>query len=148
MPHGAGISGAVSRSPHSQRSLSDAGVVGPDGPTPRAASLLLSATRFDWGLSISYDTLVFRIKAVTHSIGLSADDYSGHSLRAGGATDLFVARVPYYIIQRMGHWSSDAALVYYRHEEDDLRAVSVAFQYVANPTSGGTPTYREGGVVV
>ena len=48
----------------------------------------------------------------------------------------------------MGRWTSDAALVYYRHEEDVLRAVSAAFQYVANPTSGGTPVYREGGVVV
>ena len=87
-----------------------------DRPTPNAVSLMrewwdlmglhharpvclfpkrLSATRFDWGLSISYDALVSRIKAVTLSIDLPAYDYSGHSLRAGGATDLFVARVPY-----------------------------------------------------
>ena len=66
----------------------------------------------------------------------------------GGATDLFVARVPYYIIQHMGRWASDAALVNYRHEEDVLRAVSTAFRYVANPTRGWTPIYREGGVVV
>ncbi len=31
---------------------------------------------------------------------------------------------------------------------DVLRALSTAFRYVANPTSGGTPIYREGGVVV
>ena len=104
----------------------------------------LSATRFDWGLPISYDSLVSRIKAAAHSIGLPAEDYSGHSLRAGGATRLFVARAPYYISQRMGRWASDAALVYYRHEEDVLRAGSAAFKYVANPTS----IYREGGVVV
>ena len=108
----------------------------------------LSATRFDWGQSISYDSLVSRVKGATQSIGLPDEDYSGHSLRAGGATDLFVARVPYYSIQRMGRWTSDASLVYYRHEEDFLRAVSTAFQYVANPTSGGTPIYREGVVVV
>ena len=77
------------------------------------------------------------------------------SARAGGATDLFIARVvPYYVIQRMGRWASDhaAALVYYdRHHEEDpvLRAVFTAFRYVANPTtSGGTPIYSEGGVVV
>ena len=92
--------------------------------TTRLSATRLSATRFDWELSISYDAFVSRIKAVTLKIGLPADDYSGHSLRAGGATDLFVARVPYYIIQRKGRWSSDAALVYYRHEEDVLRAVS------------------------
>ena len=140
-----------------------------DRPTPNAVSLMrewwdlmglhhsrtvclfpkrLSATRFDWGQSISYDSLVSRVKGATQSIGLPDEDYSGHSLRTGGATDLFVARVPYYIIQRMGRWASDAALVYYRHEEDVLRAVSTAFRYVANPTSGGTLIYREGGVVV
>jgi hypothetical protein len=37
--------------------------------------------------------------------------------------------------------------VYYRHDEDVLSAVSAAFQFVANHTSGGTPIYREGGVV-
>ena len=62
--------------------------------------------------------------------------------------NLFVARAPYNIIQRMGRWASDAALVYYRHEEDVLHAVSTPFRYVANPTSGRTPIYRQGGVVV
>ena len=140
-----------------------------DRPTPNAVSLMrewwdlmglhhsrtvclfpkrLSAARFDWSQSISYDSLASRVKSAAQSIGLPADDYSGHSLRAGGATDLFIARVPYYIIQRMGRWASDAALVYYRHEEDVLNAVSTAFQFVANPTSGGTPSYREGGLVV
>ena len=103
----------------------------------------LSATRFDWGLYVSYDSLVSRIKAATQSIGLPAEDYTGHSLRIRGPTDLFFARVP-YIIQRMGRWASDAALLYYRHEEYVLRTVSAAFQYVANPTSGGTPIYWEG----
>ena len=140
-----------------------------DCPTPNAVSLMrewwdlmglhhsrtvcifpkrLSVTCFDWSQSISYDSLVTRVKGAAQGIGLPAEDYSGHSLRAGGATDLFVARVPFYIIQRMGRWASDAALVYYRHEEDVLRAVSTAFRYVANPTSGVTPIYREGGVVV
>ena len=98
--------------------------------------------------ALSYDSLVSRIEAAAHRIGLTAEDYSGYSLRAGGATHLFDARVPYYNIQRMVRWASDAVLVYYRHEEDVLRAVSAAFLYVANPTSGGTHVYREGGVVV
>ena len=53
--------------------------------------------------------------------------YSGHSLRAGGATDLFVARVPYYIIKKMGRWKSDAAMLYYRDDEDIRDAVTEAF---------------------
>jgi len=54
----------------------------------------LSATRFDWAASLSYDSLVSRIKLVAQQLGLPVDDYSGHSLRAGGATDLFIGRVP------------------------------------------------------
>ena len=54
-------------------------------------------------------------------------DYSGHSLRAGGATDLFVKRVPYYLIKKMGRWKSDAALLYYRSDKDVYEAVRKAF---------------------
>ena len=61
------------------------------------------------------------------------------TLCAGSATDLFVARVPYFIIKRMGRWSSDAAMIYYRHEEDVVETVAAAFQFVASPAhvSGG-----------
>ena len=72
----------------------------------------LSATHFDWAASLSYDSLVSRIKLVAQRLGLPVDDYSGHSLRAGGAADLFIARVPYFIIKKMGRWSSNAAMVY------------------------------------
>ena len=93
----------------------------------------LSETRFDCSSPISYDSLVTRIKLVAHRLGLSKDDYAGHSLRAGGVTDLFVARVPYFIIKRMGRWSSDAAMIYYRHEEDVVKTVAAAFQFFATP---------------
>jgi len=99
----------------------------------------LPETSFDWSSPISYDSLVTRIKLVAHRLGLSTDGYAGHSLRAGGATDLFVARVPYFIIKRMGRWSSDAAMIYYRHDEDVVKTVATAFTFVATPThaSGG-----------
>lgn len=67
------------------------------------------------------------IKWCCTRIGLDAKHYSGHSLRAGGATDLFVARVPYYVIKKMGRWKSDAAMLYYRCDEDVERAVTEAF---------------------
>ena len=119
-----------------------------DRTTPNAASLIrewwdmmglhhsgtvslfpkrLSATRFDWNSSLSYDSLVSRIKLVAQRLGLPVDNYSGHSLRDGGATNLFIARVPYFIIIKMGRWSSDAAMVYYRHDEDLIRELSIAF---------------------
>lgn len=60
-------------------------------------------------------------------VGMETTYYSGHSFRAGGATDLFVARVPYNIIKAMGRWKSDAALKYYRDEVDIATAVAAAF---------------------
>lgn len=62
------------------------------------------------------------------SIGLVSSDYSGHSLRAGGATDLFTARVPLYIVKKMGRWKSDSScLRYYRDDIDVAEAVANAF---------------------
>jgi hypothetical protein len=60
-------------------------------------------------------------------VGLNPALYSGHSFRAGGATDLFVARVPYPYIKQMGRWRSDAALKYFRDESEVADAVALAF---------------------
>jgi len=54
------------------------------------------------------------IKAQVQHIGLDPTLYSGHSFRAGWATDMFNAQVPYYVIKKLGRWRSDAALLYYR----------------------------------
>ena len=71
------------------------------------------------------------IKALAESLGLDKRYYSTHSLRAGGATDLFVARVPYFAIKKMGRWKSDSAMLYYRCEEDVCKAVAEAFSEVS-----------------
>ena len=68
-----------------------------------------------------------RVKKACLSIGLDPVYYSGHSFRAGGATDLFVAIVPYYIIKKKGRWVSDAAMIYYRDDDDVDDAVERAF---------------------
>ena len=81
--------------------------------------------------TVSLDWLRQRIKRFALRIGLDPKNYSGHSLRAGGATDLFVARVPYFIIKRMGRWKSDAAMIYYRADDDVRRAVKKAFSQMA-----------------
>jgi hypothetical protein len=60
-------------------------------------------------------------------IGVEPRFYSGHSFRAGGATDLFVAQVPYPVIKKMGRWRSDAALKYHRDEFDVAAVVASAF---------------------
>jgi hypothetical protein len=82
---------------------------------------------FDFNKAPSYGWWRLKIKECCVMIGLDSSKYSGHSLRAGGATDLFVARVPYYIIKKMGRWKSDAAMLYYRCEEDVENAVKIAF---------------------
>ena len=102
----------------------------------------LFATRFDWTSSMSYDYFVSRIKLVALRIGLPVDDYSGHSLCVGEASDLFVARVPYFVIKKTGRWSSDAAMVYYPHDEDVVRKVSAASQLVATSTHACRGTTR------
>jgi hypothetical protein len=67
------------------------------------------------------------IKRSVSLIGLDPKQYSGHSLRAGGATDLFVAKVPYPFIKKFGRWKSDAALVYYRDEDNLGMVIAKAF---------------------
>ena len=68
------------------------------------------------------------IKRAVESIGLDGRFYSGHSLRAGGATDLFMRKVPYHIIKKMGRWRSDAAMLYHRSDADVERQVRRAFR--------------------
>ena len=81
----------------------------------------------DFTRPMTGDYLRKLIKLAVASIGLDPSKFSGHSLRSGGATDLFEARVPYHIIKKMGRWKSDAAMRYYRSEEDVLKAVRKAF---------------------
>ena len=68
------------------------------------------------------------IKSTVASIGLDPNLYSGHSCRAGGATDLFAAGVPYYVVKKYGRWSSDTALIYYRCEFSIASQAAAAFQ--------------------
>ena len=72
------------------------------------------------------------IKKMVSLIGFNPIFFSGHSLRAGGATDLFVAKVPYPIIKKAGRWKLDAALLYYRDEDDVAKVISQAFEILGN----------------
>jgi hypothetical protein len=71
------------------------------------------------------------IKRMASTLGLDPLLYSAHSLRAGGATDLFAAQVPYPTIKRMGRWTSDAAMMYYRADDDLWSAVGEGFSAMA-----------------
>jgi integrase len=78
----------------------------------------------------SSSSLRLLVKAVVITAGLDPRFYSGHSLRAGGATDLFASRVPYYTIKKMGRWRSETALIYFRSVDDVARTVSRAFDKI------------------
>ena len=85
-----------------------------------------SRGRLDFSDTLSASTFRRRLKRRVQAAGLDPAFYSGHSLRAGGATDLFLARVPYYLIKKMGRWKSDTAIMYHRDDEDMEKAVFVA----------------------
>ena len=88
-------------------------------------------SKFDFSKTLSADTFRRAIKRMVKENGLDPSHYLGHSLRAGVATDLFVGRVPYYVIKKMGRWVSDAAMIYYRDDEDVSNAVANCFSVVA-----------------
>lgn len=86
------------------------------------------------------------IKDAATNLGRDPRYYSGHSLRAGGATDLFVLRVPYPQIKKYGRWVSDAAMVYYRDEIEVSGTVARAFGRVRRGRSRRECVYDEVGV--
>ena len=59
------------------------------------------------------------------------EDFSGHSFRAGGATDLFDGGAPSRIVQLSGRWRSEAYLLYIRdHWFSRSHAAAQAFAHV------------------
>lgn len=62
-----------------------------------------------------------------------AMNYTGHSCRAGGATDLFEARIPARLIQLAGRWKSSAYLIYIRdHPRKRAHIIAAAFERVVS----------------
>jgi integrase len=80
---------------------------------------------------ISESCIRNRIKYLCSKIGLDSSRFSGHSLRAGGATDLFNENVDYNFIKLLGRWKSDTALIYYRDKVGLVKAVNLAFKKLA-----------------
>ena len=97
-----------------------------DKPT----ALLFPSPKVDKnGQARTYSTSWFRrqVKLAVSSIGLDPSEYSGHSFRAGGATELFARGLGYEQIKKFGRWKSDAALIYYRDQDHIDAAVAGAF---------------------
>jgi hypothetical protein len=75
------------------------------------------------------------LKILVASIGLDPSLYSGHSGRAGGATDLFNSNVPYCFIKLFGRWKSDVALSYYRDKAGMHTAIQSGFSKISSSLS-------------
>ena len=81
----------------------------------------------DWNKSINVRQLRDMIRRSLKCIGMDGNRFGAHSLRAGGATDLFRAGVYYPTIKKFGRWKSDSALLYFRDQEKTVETVMEAF---------------------
>jgi integrase len=81
--------------------------------------------------SVTTDKLRKYVKSLVSKAGYDPKEFSGHSLRAGGATDLFTSGMSYTAIKKYGRWKSDAALLYYRDELHVQAQVCEAFKGIS-----------------
>jgi integrase len=84
--------------------------------------------------SLTHGRFEQKLKQCLTSIGLTPDEYSGHSFRRGGASWAFQAGLPGEAIQTLGDWKSQA---YLRYLEIDIQQ---KFQYM-NKFTRHLPTY-------
>ena len=62
-------------------------------------------------------------------MGWEEKEFAGHSLRAGGATDLFNSNIPLANIMKIGRWeSTQAAMLYFRDDMVVAQEAAEAFQ--------------------
>jgi hypothetical protein len=80
--------------------------------------------------------LVQRLRLRLDNLGLDGKRFSGHGFRAGGATDLFNARLPLPLVMKAGRWkTAEACLRYYR--QNSILAEVVAQIFAGRQVVGG-----------
>jgi len=92
----------------------------------------MSHGKLNFNKTISGSWVRRKLKREISKLGLDASLFSGHSFRAGGATDMFVLKIPYYIIKKRGKWVSDAAMLYYRDEDSADQAIFEALRVLSS----------------
>ena len=75
--------------------------------------------------------LADEIKRLVSAINLDPSDFSTHSLRAGGATDLQGANVSVETVRKVGRWKSDEVFKYFRDPDGPSLACADAFSKIA-----------------
>lgn len=74
-------------------------------------------------------------RRLLEGLGLDGNEFSGHSFRSGGATDMWSRRMPRELIKLAGRWKSEAYAIYCRdHPAENAFAVAWAFQEVYRQT--------------
>ena len=84
----------------------------------------------------SINMLVQRLRLRLDKLSLDGRLFSGHGFRAGGATDLFNARLPLPLVMKAGRWkTAEACLRYYR--QNSILAEVVAQIFAGRQVVGG-----------
>jgi integrase len=76
-------------------------------------------------VSLTPDTFITWLKSQATQTGLSASKISGHSLRRGGATALFLAGVSDTVIAQHGRWKSECFKIYFDSATPHFMATSI-----------------------
>ena len=71
------------------------------------------------------------LKHMSCKVGLDTKKISGHSLRRGGTTAMFVAGVSETVIQRHGRWRSVCYRRYFDHDCPQYLATSLLLQHTS-----------------
>ena len=85
----------------------------------------------DWvspAKSLPKRIFVDKMRVMLERAGIPASNYTGHSFRSGGTTDLYYANCRPFIIQRLGRWKSDAWHIYIR-DRPSIQREEVAEAY-------------------
>jgi integrase len=83
-------------------------------------------TKAGRGLRVSSGTFNAAVKSLCARAGLRELNFTGHSMRAGGATAAAQAGVDVRVIKRHGGWKSDAVLVYIHDTASDFLRLNAA----------------------
>jgi hypothetical protein len=98
-------------------------------PAPAAGPCFVIPHKGSGGLPpLRYAHLVASLKQWLAAAGYDPAQYSGHSLRRGGATAAFQAGADPLFIRLQGGWSSDAWLLYVGLSDVQRQRVSVLMQ--------------------
>jgi hypothetical protein len=70
---------------------------------------------------VSYNLTRTIVRDAVKELGLNADEYGTHSLRAGGVTAAAKEDVDWHLIQLQGRWAQTASMMRYEEFSDEMR---------------------------